>query len=161
MTPSCVPSTRPASSTTSPGSAAPGRSFSTSAAYLPLGTKQMSWLSGFAATGRSKRRASARVSSLARPPSGKRRKSSCARGVVKVLPGAARPLLAGGGAVIIKLQGDADDVEPGLDEERRGDGAVDAARHGGDDARARRKILHSERVHRSAVHHVARRLRQL
>ena len=40
----------------------------------------MSWLSGLSATGRPNSRATARVSSLARPPSGKRRKSSSSRG---------------------------------------------------------------------------------
>ena len=41
----------------SPGTAASGFSRSTRSRYLPSGTKQMSWLSGFVATGRSKRAA--------------------------------------------------------------------------------------------------------
>ena len=67
----------------SPDYAASGRSFSTTLAYEPFGTKQMSLLSGLSATGRSKRAARRRVSTLSSPPSGKRRNASCSGVVAK------------------------------------------------------------------------------
>ncbi len=53
-------------------------------------------------------------------------------GIVDVLAGAAAALAAGGAAVIVKLQGDADDVVTRLVHQTGDDGGVHAARHGHD-----------------------------
>src|SRR5579864_704262 len=58
------------------------------------------------------------------------------RRVVDVLAGAACALAAGGLAVVVELERDADDVATALDQQRGHGRAVDAARHGDDDARA-------------------------
>ena len=55
--------------------------------------------------------------------------------VVDVLPGAARALAVRRVAVIVELQGDADDVVAFPRQQRGHDGGIDAARHGDDDAR--------------------------
>ncbi len=51
-------------------------------------------------------------------------------GVVDVLPGAAGALAVGRLAMVVELQGDADDVVALGLEQRRGDRGIDAARHG-------------------------------
>ncbi len=56
--------------------------------------------------------------------------------VVDVLAGAAASLAAGGGAVIVKLKGYADNVVSGLVHQRGDDGGIDAAGHRHDDAQA-------------------------
>ncbi len=70
-----------------------------------------------------------------------------ARGVMDVLPGAACALLRQGRAVVVELQRDADDVEPLLDQQRRGHRAVDAAGHGDDDAAVARRLVEAKGVH--------------
>ena len=67
-------------------------------------------------------------------------------GVMDVAAGAAGALAMGRGAVIVKLQRDADDVVSGVGQKRRGDRGIDAARHGDDDARRRWPPLDIERV---------------
>ena len=57
-----------------------------------------------------------------------------ARGVVDILPGAAGALAPDRGAVVVQLQGDADDLEPALDQQGRGHRRVDPARHRDHDA---------------------------
>ena len=54
--------------------------------------------------------------------------------VVDVLAGAAGALAVGGGAMVVELQGHADDVIALGLEQRRRDRRIDAARHGDDDA---------------------------
>ena len=61
-----------------------------------------------------------------------------AAGVVDVLAGAAGALAVHGGAVVVELQRDADDVVALALQQRRDDRGIDAARHGDDDARRRR-----------------------
>ena len=56
-------------------------------------------------------------------------------GVVDVLPSAATAGAADRLAVVIELQGDADDLRPGLCSKGGGDRAVDAAGQGNDDSR--------------------------
>ena len=63
-----------------------------------------------------------------------------ARGIADILAGAAGALAPRRGAVIVELQGDADDLAALLDEQRGRDRAVDAARHGDDNA-ARRRLV--------------------
>ena len=53
-----------------------------------------------------------------------------AAGIVDVLAGAAGALAMGGGAVIVELQRDADDIVALALEQGRDDGRIDAARHG-------------------------------
>src|SRR5438477_9951363 len=53
-------------------------------------------------------------------------------GIMDVLPGTARALAPDGGAVVVELQRDADDIETLLHQQRGGHRAVDAARHGDD-----------------------------
>ena len=62
--------------------------------------------------------------------------------------GAARALAAGGGAVVVELQRDADHLEALLDQQRRRHRAVDAARHGDDHAAVARRLGQAERVMR-------------
>ena len=57
-----------------------------------------------------------------------------ARGIVDILAGAAGALAADGGAMVVELQGDADDLEAALDQQRRRHRGIDAARHRHDDA---------------------------
>ena len=59
-----------------------------------------------------------------------------ARCIADILSRAAGPLAAGRGAVVIKLQCDADDLEPGARQQRRDHRGVDAARHRHDDPMA-------------------------
>ena len=54
--------------------------------------------------------------------------------VAHILSGAAGALAPGRGAVVVELQGDADDIVPGAGEQRRGHRRIDAARHRHDDA---------------------------
>ena len=56
--------------------------------------------------------------------------------IVDVLAGAAAALAARGGAVIVKLQGYADNVVSGPVHQRGDDRGIDAPRHGHDDAQA-------------------------
>jgi hypothetical protein len=56
-----------------------------------------------------------------------------AAGIVDILPGAAGAFTADGITVVIKLQGDADDVAPLLLEQRGHNSRIDPARHGHDD----------------------------
>ena len=57
-----------------------------------------------------------------------------ARRVAHILPGAARALFAARRTVVIELQRDADDLEPGAREQGRGHRRIDPARHRDDDA---------------------------
>ncbi len=57
--------------------------------------------------------------------------------VLNVLAGAAGALAPDGGAVIVELERDADDLVPRASAERRHNRRVDAARHGDHDAAAR------------------------
>ena len=68
-------------------------------------------------------------------------------GIVDVLAGAAASRPARGLAMVIELQGNADDVVALLFQQRRGDRAVDAARHGDDDAGLARRLEVAERGH--------------
>ena len=56
--------------------------------------------------------------------------------IVDVLAGAATALATGGGAVVVELQGNADNVVPGFAHQRGNDGRIDTTRHGHDDALA-------------------------
>ena len=56
-------------------------------------------------------------------------------GVINILAGAAGTLAVAGGAVVVKLQGDADDVIALRLQKRRGDRGIDPTGHGDDDAR--------------------------
>ena len=67
-------------------------------------------------------------------------------GVMDVAAGTAGALAVGRRAVIVKLQRDADDVVAGVRQDRRGDRGIDAARHGDDHARRRRRSLDIEYV---------------
>ncbi len=67
-------------------------------------------------------------------------------GIVDVLPGAASALAMGRRAMIIELQGDADDVVTLGLEQRRGHRRVHAARHRDDDARRLRQAFDIERI---------------
>ena len=67
-------------------------------------------------------------------------------GVVDVDPGTASALFCKGRAVIIQLQGHADDVIAFLGQLRRDHGTVDAARHGDDHAGFRRRLCKSKGV---------------
>src|SRR5438270_10889213 len=71
--------------------------------------------------------------------------------IVDVLAGAARALAVHGGAMIVELQGDADDVVTLLLEQRGRDGGIDAARHGDHDARVLRPALDLQRIQHHAV----------
>ncbi len=76
------------------------------------------------------------------------------RRVAHILPGAAGALFAGRRAVVVKLQGDADDVEPGGGEQRRSHRRIDPARHRDDNAvlgGVAREIDVGERRHRAAA----------
>src|SRR6188768_3837827 len=67
-------------------------------------------------------------------------------GIVDIAPGAAGPLAMGGGAVVVELQGDADDVIAlGLQQGSR-DRRIDAARHGDDDPGVLRTALEIQAV---------------
>ena len=57
-----------------------------------------------------------------------------AAGIVNVLPGAAGALPRGGGAVVVQLEGGADDLMPLLHQQRGDHAAVHAAGHGDQDA---------------------------
>ena len=56
------------------------------------------------------------------------------RRVAHILTGAARALAPVRRAVIVKLQGDADDIKPGTRQQGRGQRRVDPARHRDDNA---------------------------
>ena len=56
-----------------------------------------------------------------------------ARGVMDILTGAAGALAPQRRAMVVKLQGDADHLEPALDQQRGSDRRVDPARHRHDD----------------------------
>src|SRR5437763_1091585 len=62
-------------------------------------------------------------------------------GIVDVLPGAAGAFAVGRRAMVVKLEGDADDVVAFRLEQRRRHRRIDAARHGNDDARVRRTAV--------------------
>ena len=66
--------------------------------------------------------------------------------VVDVLPGAAGALAMDRLAMVVKLQGDADHVIAFGGHERGDDGGIDAARHGDDDARVRRRLGEAKRI---------------
>jgi hypothetical protein len=72
-------------------------------------------------------------------------------GIVDIAPGAAGPGLAGRGAVIIELQGDADDVVARMLEQAGDHRRIHAARHGHDDAR-RRGVSRQVHVTADLVH---------
>ena len=63
-------------------------------------------------------------------------------GIVNILAGTAAADPAGGGAVIIELHGDADDIIACDLQHGRNDRAIDAARHGDDDAGTRTQRRH-------------------
>ena len=66
--------------------------------------------------------------------------------ILDVAAGTACALAAGGRAVVVELERDADDLVAGLGEQCRGHRAVDAARHGDDDAAGRRQVeIHGPR----------------
>jgi hypothetical protein len=67
-------------------------------------------------------------------------------GVMDILAGAARALAMGGGAVVVELQRDADDIVALGDEQRGGDRGIDAARHGDHHARVLRPAFDIEAV---------------
>ena len=67
--------------------------------------------------------------------------------IVDVLAGAARALAADGHAVVVELEGDPDHVVALLTQQGGGDGGVDTAGHGDNDARVRRPLCNTERVH--------------
>ena len=72
-------------------------------------------------------------------------RSATAR-VVDVLAGAAGALAMGGGAVVVKLQGDADHVIALGLEQRGGHRGIDAAGHGDDDTGVLRAAVEIEGV---------------
>ena len=67
-------------------------------------------------------------------------------GILDVLPGAAGALAPERLAMVVELEGDADHLEAGLDQQRRRAGAVDAARHRDHHATAGRQVLEPEPV---------------
>ena len=71
--------------------------------------------------------------------------------VMDVAPGAAGALAVGGGAVVVKLQGHADDVVALRLEQRGRDRGIDAAGHGDDDPRVLRTALRVEAVEHAAI----------
>jgi hypothetical protein len=70
-------------------------------------------------------------------------------GVVNIATGAAGALAMGRGAMIVKLQRNADHVIAGVGQERRRDRGIDAAGHRDHDARIRRTALDVETVQHS------------
>ena len=81
-----------------------------------------------------------------------------AAGVVDILAGAAGAGAVHGFAMVVELQGDADDVIALALQQRRHHRGVDAARHGRDDACGRRRLGDVERVERNG-HQGSRRVR--
>ena len=67
-------------------------------------------------------------------------------GIVDILAGAAGALAMGGGAMVVKLQRDADDVIAFLLQKRCHNGGIDPAGHGHDHARVRRRPRQAEGV---------------
>ena len=76
--------------------------------------------------------------------------------VIDVLAGAAGALAVRGGAMVVKLQGDADDVIALGLEQRRGHRRIHAARHGDDDAGVLRTAVEIEGIHHDASYYMAR-----
>ncbi len=68
-------------------------------------------------------------------------------GVGDVLAGAAGALFLDRRAMVIKLQGDADHIEALLGEQRRGDGRIDAPRHGDDHTGLTRRLVDAQGIH--------------
>src|SRR5207244_4399558 len=93
--------------------------------------KQISWLSGFSATGSPRSRAYARTAPFGRSPTGKhaaerRRHAPRVVQIVDRAAAAERGLSLG---LIVELHRQADDVVALLGEERRSHRRIDAARH--------------------------------
>ncbi len=70
-----------------------------------------------------------------------------AAGIVDVLAGAAGTGAVDGGAMVVKLQRDAEDVITLALQDTGDDGGIHAARHGDDNARIFRSLVKIQRVH--------------
>ena len=67
--------------------------------------------------------------------------------IVNILPGAARTFFAHSHAMVVKLQGDADDLIPLMVQMRGNDGRIHPAGHGDDHAGLAFRLVESEAVH--------------